>query len=514
MKKTIGKSNLSNKRIEVIQFILLMILLLIVNLDYGQSSVVPGLRSFQASGGELALPNHVKLFIDEKDGLPEVKDNVNLFQLELQNVTALTASVDVISKVEKDGVYFKLVPHLDGLNAGKECYRIKVNERIEVQATTVAGFFYAQQTLLQILKQSGGRIKKGVIEDSPNFETRAIMIDCGRRFYQISYLKKIIRQMAWYKLNTLHLHFTEWNGFRLKSEKYPGLAAEEAYSKADIEDLQNYASQYFVDIVPEIDLPAHATAITNYNPELAFSCESMRKARWQGAEADSLGKAWALDVTRPEVREWIDGLLEEWIPVFKSKYFHVGGDEYQYDPEKEQCAELMEYAESMGYEKPGDAFIVWLNDVNKKMNAAGKTTQIWNWWRFGKNATSLQPDTNIVVNVWNSPRLQAIIDDGYKVIITPEEELYVSPGLADAEGYGVVDCQKVYEDWEPMMHQNILGYKVCVWSDRAEFESDEWFEAKSFDAKVVLAEKMWSGSKSDSLIQFLERVKLVGEAQR
>ena len=148
------------------------------------------------------------------------------------------------------------------------------------------------------------------------------------------------------------------------------------------------------------------------------------------------------------------------------------------------------------------------------MNAAGKTTQIWNWWRFGKNATSLQPDTNIVVNVWNSPRLQAIIDDGYKVIITPEEELYVSPGLVDADGYGVVDCQKVYEDWEPMMHQNILGYKVCVWSDRAESESDEWFEAKSFDAKVVLAEKMWSGSKSDSLIQFLERVKLVGEAQR
>ncbi len=336
------------------------------------------------------------------------------------------------------------------------------------------------------------------------------MIDAGRRFYQVSYIQTLIRQMAWYKMNDLHIHFTEWSAFRLKSDKYPGLSAPDAYSKDDIKTIVATAKKYHIVVVPEIDLPAHASAISSFNPNLGFSCESMRKARWQGEEANNAGKAWTLDVTRPEVRKWIKDLLDEFIPLFEGPYFHVGGDEYQYDPEKYKCPELVDYMNKKGYTKPGDVFIEWLNEVNEQVKSHGKTTQIWSWWNFGKNSTSIQPSKDIVVNVWNKPTEKLLLDAGYKIIITPEEELYVSPGLADTSGYGVVDCKKIYEKWKPDTNTQILGYKVCVWSDRAEFHTDQWFEGHAFEPKVVLAEKVWAGQGSTSLETYLDRVNKVG----
>lgn len=491
---------------------IIAILTLVVNVSFSQSIVVPAVQSYESSNGELRIHDHVFIEIAQKELLDDAHGMFRSFQKDLDMLTRVHSTLKTTTKSKAGGIMFSTQTPAKNKPEGNEGYVITITDRIDVRANSIRGLFYAKQTLLQIFKQSRGVIQKGVIKDSPKYETRAIMIDCGRRYYQIESIKKLIRQMAWYKLNTLHMHFTEWNGFRLKSDKYPGLASEEAYTKDQIRDIQEYASHYFVDLVPEIDLPAHATAITDYKPDLAFKCESMRKARWQGKEADSLGKAWAIDVTRPEVREWINGLLDEWMPVFKSKYFHVGGDEYQYDPDKEQCPELMEYAKSNGFEKPGDVFIDWLNEVNQRVRVNGKTTQIWNWWRFGKNTTSIQPDTNIVVNVWNSPRIMEILNDGYKVIITPEEELYVSPGLDDGSGYGVVDCKKIYEDWKTIEHKNVLGYKLCIWSDRAEEHTDKWFEGKSFEPKVVFAEKMWTGTKATTLPQFLKRVDKVGDS--
>lgn len=497
------------KHIKII-FAALLFSVVVPVISIGQTVVVPAVKSFNPTAGELRIHDHVFIEIAQKELLDDAHGMFKSFQKDLDILTRVHSTLKMTNKSKAGSILFSTDVSGDNMPMGDEGYVITITDRIDVRANTIRGLFYAKQTLLQIFKRSGGVIEKGVINDAPNFKTRAIMIDCGRRYYQIESIKMLIRQMAWYKLNTLHMHFTEWNGFRLESEKYPGLASDEAYTKDQIRDIQEYASHYFVDIVPEIDLPAHATAITDYKPDLAFKCESMRKARWQGKEADSLGKAWAIDVTRPEVREWINGLLDEWMPVFGGKYFHVGGDEYQYDPDKEKCPELMDYTKENGFEKPGDVFIDWLNDVNTRVKQNGKITQIWNWWRFGKNSTSIQPDTDIVVNVWNSQRLQEILDDGYKVIVTPEEGLYVSPGLDDGSGYGVVDCRKVYEDWSPLQHKNILGYKLCIWSDRAEEHSDAWFEGKSFEPKVVFAEKVWTGTTNTSLADFLKRVDKVG----
>lgn len=489
-------------------FLFLTVQIVAVKNVFSQSNVVPALREWKASEGFLSLKEKLNVVID-KNHSAELKEAAELFILDLKSMSNLKPSLKEADKPRSGDIFFTINAK-DNLKS--EGYSLEVGEVVSINASDKAGVFYGSQTLLQILKQSGNKIEKGEGIDYPNYGTRSIMLDVGRKFYQMEYLEKTIRQLAWYKMNVLHLHFTEWSAFRLKSDKYPGLAAKEAYSKADIRRLQDVAKKYHVMIVPEIDLPAHATAISEYNPMLGFKCESMRKARWQGEEANNAGKAWTLDITRPEVRIWIKDLLDEFIPLFDGPYFHIGGDEYQYDPEKILCPELMEAMKARGYTQPGDIFIEWLNEVNEQVKSHGKKTQIWNWWSFGKNKTSIHPAKDIVINVWNKPNQEEIIKDGYSVIITPEEELYVSPGLVDASGYGVVNCKKVYEEWKPEEGVNVMGFKICIWSDRAEHHSDEWFEGHAFEPKVVLAEKVWAGSKSANISAFLKRVDQVGSA--
>lgn len=274
-------------------------------------------------------------------------------------------------------------------------------------------------------------------------------------------------------------------------------------------------------VVPEIDLPAHATTINDYNPFLAFQCASMRSARWQGEEANQAGRAWILDVTRREVRSWIRALLDEWIPLFDAPYFHIGGDEWQYDKDKFDCPEMMEATRNRGFEYPGDLLVEWINETNEQIKSYGKTTQIWNWWRFSpsermQNQTSIQPARDIIINVWNRPRLEEIIEDGYDVIITSEEGdegLYVTPFHGKKPGdYGYFNSKVIYENWRPQESEQIRGFKVCLWTDRVEDKPDEWFDQYIDLPKAVLAERIWGGPRNSSVEEFESRLSEVGEA--
>jgi hexosaminidase len=486
-----------------------------VNAD--SPGTVPAVQHWTAEIGLLTLPrvSHILIDADAGDDLDKVRSVAELLAADMAAVTDIKAE---ISQRQGSGLQKgSIVLHLGDLaeHQGEEAYVLEIGDAVHIRAASPSGLFYGTQTLLQWLKQAGGErsLPRGRAVDAPQFSHRGVMLDVGRKYYEISYLEQLIRNLAWLKLNTLHLHFSEWLAFRLVSDTYPGLAADEAYTKEDIRRLQDVAAQYFVDIVPEIDLPAHATAITEYEPRLGFKCESMRSARWQKEKEGNPDPAWTIDITREENRQWIARLLHEFIPVFDSEYFHIGGDEYQYDPQKYACPELMEAMESKGFEKPGDVFIEWLNEVNELVKSYGKTTQIWNWWRFHENETSIQPARDIIVNVWNLPRQEAIINDGYKVVLTPESLLYVSPGLEDPEtGYGIFDVRKIYEDWNVQSVDSILGYKVSIWSDAATHHTDHWFEGKSYEPRAVIAEKNWGKTGSPNVEGFLKRLNRIGAA--
>lgn len=481
-----------------------------------EPDVVPSLREWKAASGTFDLTTNSRIVIDQ-NYYENLLETAELLSEDMTAVCGIEMTVTKSSSARAGDIFLTLDNKDSGI--GNEGYLLETADKVTIRANTSNGAFYGTQTVLQMLKQSASKrsLERGTARDFPAYRERGIMIDVGRKYWQMDYLETTMRNLAWHKMNFIHLHFTEWRGFRLQSGLFPGLAAPQAYSKADIQRLQQVAKRYHLTLVPEIDLPAHATAITDYNPYLAFSCPSMRLARWQGDAANKADRAWTLDVTRREVRSWIASLLDEFIPLFDGPYFHIGGDEWQYDEQKYACPELIAAMKAKGYSQPGDLFVEWVNEINAQVKSYGKRTQIWNWWRFSpnkekENKTSIQPDKDIIVNVWNSPRQEAILTDGYEVIITPEEMLYVSPGLINDEGYGVVDTRKVYEDWVPDSHPNIRGFKICIWSDNAEDKSDEWFERHGRKPKAVLAERLWGGPRSENVKQFFKRVQKVGAA--
>lgn len=479
-------------------------------------NVIPAIQEWKSEIGFFKLSKSSKISIDDTN-----QDLAQTFADDLNILTGLTVQVGDNGASNGD---IAIVIDSMSSSLSKEAYSVKIGNNIHIKASDKSGAFYATQTLLQILSQDSlhTNIPKGEINDFPKITERAFMLDIGRKYFSMNYIKKTIRNMAWYKLNVFHIHFSDWSGFRLKSDKFPELASEQAYSKTEIREIQDYAKKYNVMVVPEIDLPAHATEIIKYNSKFGFECESLLTARWLPDSINIAKKGWILNVTKPETRTFISELLDEFIPLFDAPYFHIGGDEWQYDDQKYACNELMEYTKKRGFKYPGDVYVEWINEVNKQVKSYGKTTQIWNWWRFSpsenqQNKTSIQPDMDIIVNVWNKPREQEILDDGYNVIITPEEglgALYITPGSkgVKAGDYGYFDSKANYENWEPEIHDQIRGYKVCMWTDVVEKMEDTWFDQFADKPKAVFAEKVWGKKGSKNIEDFFERVSLTGLA--
>lgn len=487
-----------------------------------QDQVVPALQQWTGKKGKFKLSPQSSIVIDPAI-YNDVEKDLVIFQKELYTLTKFQLNIkrDLNSRRDGDIVFVRsndLPPA-----AQPEGYRINVAGDVTIAAATGSGFFYGMQTLLQAFTQSSDKLSlsRGSGTDFPIYKERGAMLDIGRKFFEVDYIKKTIRDLAWYKMNFLHLHFTEWHSFRLQSSLFPGLAARESYSKQDIADIEAYAKSYHVTIVPEIDLPAHATAITNYNPNLGFSCQSMREARWQGDSTNRKGQAWILDVTKAETKIWVKALLDEFIPLFQGPYFHIGGDEWQFDDQKEACPELMKATRDLGLQYPTDVFVSFMNDINDHVKSRGKRAQMWSWWNYSPNEKqankySVAPDQDIVINIWNAPTMEAILRSGYKSIVTFEEGtggLYVTPGYGKKVGdYGFFNAKVNYESWILPQHENVLGFKVCIWADNAERMPSSWYDSFADLPKAVLAERIWSRAGSPTVEQFQLRVKSAKKA--
>ncbi|NQY36371.1 MAG: beta-N-acetylhexosaminidase [Alteromonadaceae bacterium] len=481
-------------------------------------NVIPALQQWTQGRGFFMLNEGVLINTSEK-----LKQIGQTFAQDIKEISGTVVSVNTLIDQPTEGT-ISLALDLNDDEIGPEGYTIDIGVSIKIKANSPAGIFYGTQTLLQILTQDANRHKlpKGIIRDFPTIKNRQYMIDLGRKYFGMDYLKKTIRNMAWYKLNAFHLHFTEWSGFRLKSDKFPELASKQSYSKQELREIQDYAARYHVMIIPEIDLPAHATHIIQYNPDFGFSCDAMLTAKWLPEDMNQAKVGWMLDVTKPEVRKFIHELLEEFIPLFDAPYFYIGGDEWQYDFQKEACPELVAYAKERGFKHTGDVFIEWINEINELVKSHGKTTQIWNWWRFNakpgwENVTDTQPAQDIIINIWNKPREAQIIADGYQVILTPEEgkgALYSTPGLGGTKpgDYGYFNSKYIYEQWQPVISPQIEGYKVCLWTDGAEQQDENWFDQHIENQKAVFAEKVWGYQGSDKLTDFIKRKESIGYA--
>ncbi len=388
---------------------------------------------------------------------------------------------------------------------GEEGYRLTISDRIILEANTVQGVFMGTRTILQLANLYGEKIPKGITRDYPKYKRRGFMLDVGRKFFRIEFLRDYIRIMSYYKMNEFHVHLNDngfkqfygndWSktyaAFRLESDTYPGLTAKDgSYSKKEFTALQQLGMDYGVNVIPEIDIPAHTLAFTQYEPSL-------------GSEEYGMDH---LDISKKETYTFFDQLFDEYLggenPVFIGPDVHIGTDEYS--------------------KKEAESFRKFTNHYLKLVQSYNKRARLWGALTHADGKTPVTSE-NVIMNAWYNGYAQPkdMIDQGYELISTSDRHLYIVP--AAGYYYDYLNLKFLFNDWEPNLiggdvfpfgHPNVSGGMFAVWNDHCgNGISEKDVHHRAFPALQVLAQKMWDG-KSDhsSLVHFQNTAEKLVEA--
>ena len=221
---------------------------------------------------------------------------------------------------------------LDGrIGLDEEAYRLQVNgEGVTVEASTPSGLFYGAETLLQLILWGKGRIGACEIQDAPRYAWRGFMLDESRHFFGKEKVKQYLDLMAALKMNVFHWHLTDETGWRIEIRKYPKLTSVGAvgnwhdpsapaayYTQEEVREIVAYAAARHIMVVPEFDMPGHATAVGKSYPEISGGGEG----RWEH---------FTYHPCKEETFEFISNVLDEIVALFPAPYIHIGGDEVHF----------------------------------------------------------------------------------------------------------------------------------------------------------------------------------------
>ena len=372
---------------------------------------------------------------------------------------------------------------------GEEGYAVKIADRVTVSAPKAKGLYWATRTLLQMTEQNSDlALSKGSMRDYPDYAIRGFMMDCGRKFIPMNFLRDYVKMMAYYKMNTLQVHLNDnafkqyfehdWNktyaAFRLESEFFPGLTSRDGYyTKKEFINFQLMADSLGVEIIPEIDVPAHSLALTHYRPEI-------------GSEEYGMDH---LDLFKPETYQFVDSLFREYLegrnPVFVGKRVHIGTDEYS-NKKKDVVEKFREFT---------DHYIRFVEGF-------GKQACVWGALTHAKGDTPVKSE-NVLMSAWYNGYAdpKEMIKQGYDLVSVPDGYLYIVP--AAGYYYDYLNTEMLYKKWTPAhigkevfpeKHKQIKGGMFAVWNDHAgNGISTKDIHYRVFPALQTLAVKMWTG---------------------
>lgn len=466
---------------------------------------VPEIQQWKGGEGVFTPNANTRIITDGKDA--RVTEIAGIFSTDYAALTGTTIAATT-GKAQKGDIVLKIKANK---KANVESYNIKITEKgITVTAADAQGIYWATRTLLQLteLADDHASVPVGEITDAPQYAIRGFMIDTGRKFIPMDYLYALVNTMSYYKMNALQIHLNDngfprfydndWNktqaAFRMESEKFPGLTARDgSYGKDEFRTFINYAKTKGVEIIPEIDVPAHALAFTLYKPEIAS------KGR-NGFDH--------LDIENPATFEFIDTLFAEYIggenPVFAGPIFHIGTDEYQGD--------------SITMEK----FRAFTDRYIKYTEKFGKKPAIWGSLTHAKGQTPVQVD-NVLMYGWSNgyAKPQDMIALGYDMVSIPDGYVYIVPEAGYY--YNYLNNDLIYHHWSP---RNIGGYVVpdenlnqvkggmfAVWNDTP----NNGLTVKDIAHRVMhclptMAAKTWNDKVSVPFNEFIAKSSTMIEA--
>ncbi|MCT4647172.1 MAG: family 20 glycosylhydrolase [Carboxylicivirga sp.] len=451
---------------------------------------VPAVENWKSFGGQLEL-SAPRIVVNKKYS-NELLPIARIMANDLQLITGKDIELETGRTASKGNIFLSL----GNSNIADEGYELIIEKGIEVNASKTVGVYYGTRTLLQLMVQDSSRLPKGKISDQPKYPIRSILLDVGRKFIPFEELKDWIISLSYFKINELHLHLNDnsfgfYGAFRLEMKTIEGLTSKDGfYTQQQIRELQDFAKVRGISIIPEIDTPGHSRALTSVHPELAHP---------------KLGGNY-LDITNEETYRFVEKILDEVVPLFDAKHFHIGTDEYR----------LGVIRNKQEREFLGEKFRQYINHFNKYLLAKGKTTRIWSGYEHMPGTT--EPDQSVVIDMWETSDAVNKSKAGYQFINSTHYWTYIVPG---APYYGV-NNKFLYEEWTPLMFSDkpegilkpddpgLLGAKLHVWNDKGPmgYTTNE-IARLSMPTVIVMAEKIWGTAGASDYKMFSRFAKTV-----
>ena len=463
------------------------------------------------------------------------------FKKELQEATG--TKVSSTQKEAKARIILDLNPQLPA-----EAYKLNVSkEQVRIEASRPAGFYYALQTLKQLMPRN---VMAGVatsdhsqwslpsveIEDAPRFEWRGFMLDEGRHFFGKDEIKRVIDMMAIYKMNRFHWHLTEDQGWRIEIKKYPKLTETGAwrnskvlaygdvkpdgeryggfYTQKDIKEIVAYAKKKFIEIIPEIDIPGHSQAAVAAYPEF-LACDPENKHEvWlqQGISTD------VINVANPKAMQFAKEVIDELTELFPFNYIHLGGDECPTNKwqKNDECKKLLSEIGSSNFRDLQIYFYKQLKDyIATKPADQQRQLIFWNEVLHG-NTSILDNDITIMAWIGANAAAKQAAKQGINTILSPQIPYYINrkqsklPTEPMSQGHGTETVEAVYnyqplKDVDAALQPYYKGVQANFWT--------EWVTEPSVLEYLMLprlaavAEAGWTPQEKRNYEDFKERIR-------
>jgi hexosaminidase len=462
--------------------------------------VIPALREWYGLKGRYQLTNATRIVVESTE--KALKDAAILLQEDLYKTQKRKYNI-VMGKPQLHDIFLSKNA---SKQLGREGYELEIKNVFTIKASQYPGLVFGTRTLLQLLENNkANAIQQGLCRDYPTYEVRSFMLDVGRKYFTMDFLKNYVRFMSYYKMSEFHIHLNDngfkkyfnnnWDStyaaFRLENTRYPTLTARDGfYTKVEYRALQKMARRYGIKIISEIDVPAHTLAFSHAVPEVGSSKYGMDH----------------LDLYNNKTYEMVKDVLDEYIagpdPVFIEDEVHIGTDEYD--------------------KRESEKFRYFTDYVIRHVQSRGKKVRAWGSLTHAQGITPVTVN-NVKLNIWYNGYAEPVAMKklGYPLISTPDGWLYIVP--AAGYYYDYLNIKNLYEKWEPVMigkeqfHKGdplILGGTFAVWNDIAgNGISQKDVHHRVFPAMQTLSEKMWGGAENATdFIQFNTKRQTLKEA--
>ncbi len=467
-----------------------------------EPSVFPKLREWKGGTGTVAFTESSRIVVSHPDFLIAATKAAEY----IRAITGFNTEIVEASQAANGDLVFA---YTNSAELGGEGYTIKLSDVITVSAYSETGALYGGTTVAQMLDiYDGFMLPRGYVRDYPQYSVRSIMLDVARYYIPMDTLREFTKYMAYFKLNTIHVHINDSYGqqkyaFRIESKKYPEINANlkgNVYTQEEYRDYQKEMLGYGIKVITEIDSPGHAGFVAEYDPTLIVPSNET----YINLSTDIHSTVNGVSYTYYDKSvEFMKGLFDEFLggenPVIieEADVFHIGMDEYTWNHQQ---------------------FKLYMKEMTDYVKSYGKKVQVWSSLQTSDFSAELPIDNDVTVNYWGFADFENHIKAGFPCVANNPMKLYVVPGGTNSF-VDRLSLESLYASYKVNVIQNeklelaessplLLGAEAAFWNDVNVGVSIIDIFSRLRDQMLIVSEKSWYGNNKDgaSFEEFIGRV--------